>query len=197
MDREVNGSRVSPVEPDRIRLPDEREAITHKFVLPFGEEDYVATGQTNSSGEPLYIQRKVDLKGYVTVGLYEDGRPGEIFLKIGKAGGMWRVYDALAIAISVGLQYGVPIEAFIRKFQHVRFDPSGVTKSVLIPTMKSIPDYIARWLKTRYPLSEEEPVVSMVEDDVEDEDGVDGIEGNDETIEDQGEASGEEVSEAE
>ena len=60
----------------------------------------------------------------MTVGLYGDGRPGELFLKMGKTGGLWRAYDALMVAISVGLQYGIPIEVFIRKFEHMRFEPN-------------------------------------------------------------------------
>ena len=147
---------ASPREPTRMRLPSEREAFTHKFTILAGEEDYMATRQKDKEGRLLYRKIYRPLVGYVTVGVYPDGRPGELFLKMGKAGGVWRGYDALMVAISVGLQYGIPVEVFIRKFQHMRFEPSGLTLSTDIPIAKSVVDYLARWLKRRYPLPEEE-----------------------------------------
>lgn len=144
--------RASPVAPDRIRLSDTRDAITHKFSIMGGDEDFVPSDKVDDDGSPLYRRVLRPLQGYLTLGLYEDGRPGELFLKIGKAGGVWRVYDALMIAISVALQYGVPIEVFIQKFEHTRFDPSGVTTNPDIPIAKSVADYLARWLKRRYPV---------------------------------------------
>jgi ribonucleoside-diphosphate reductase alpha chain len=147
---------VSPKEPERIRLPDERKAITHKFTFLSVDEDYLPTGKSDEEGRLLYIRKTMDLSGYVTLGFYPDGSPGELFLTIGKAGGKWRVYDALMVVISIGLQYGIPVQVFIRKLQHMIFEPCGVTLNSDIPLAKSVVDYLARWLKARYPLSEEE-----------------------------------------
>jgi ribonucleoside-diphosphate reductase alpha chain len=114
------------VRPVRRRLPDERHSITHKFDI---------------AGH----------KGYLTVGLYEDGRPGEIFISMQKEGSTLRgIMDALAVSMSWNLQYGVPLEELIRKFVHVRFEPAGMTSNREIPMAKSIVDYIARWLALRF-----------------------------------------------
>jgi ribonucleoside-diphosphate reductase alpha chain len=147
---------VSPKEPERIRLPDERKATTHKFTFLSVDEDYFPTGKSDEEGRPLYVKKAIDLMGYVTLGFYPDGSPGELFLTIGKAGGRWRVYDALMVVISIGLQYGIPVQVFIRKLQHMIFEPRGVTLNSDIPLAKSVVDYLARWLKIRYPLPEEE-----------------------------------------
>ena len=112
--------------PARHRLPSERQAITHKFEIQ-GHE------------------------GYITVGLYEDGQPGEIFLKMAKEGStLSGVMDAFATAVSVALQYGVPLKLFCDKFAHMRFEPSGYTGNREIPIAKSIVDYIFRWLGARF-----------------------------------------------
>ena len=110
-------------EPERRRMPRERESITHKFSIA-GHE------------------------GYITAGKYEDGSVGEIFLTdIGKEGSTLRgMMNAFATAISIGLQYGVPLETFVRKFSYMRFDPEGITGNPEIPFAKSMPDYIMRWL---------------------------------------------------
>ena len=108
-------------------MPRERESITHKFSLA-GHE------------------------GYITAGKYEDGRVGEIFLTdIGKEGSTLRgMMNAFATAISIGLQYGVPLEVFVKKFSYMRFDPEGITQNPEIPFAKSMPDYIMRWLASRF-----------------------------------------------
>jgi ribonucleoside-diphosphate reductase alpha chain len=113
--------------PERKRMPRERESITHKFSVG-GHE------------------------GYVTAGKYEDGTVGEIFLTdIGKEGSTMRgLMNAFATAISLGLQYGVPLEVFVRKFSYMRFEPEGITGNPEIPFAKSMPDYIMRWLASRF-----------------------------------------------
>ncbi len=113
--------------PQRKRLPRERESLTHKFSVA-GHE------------------------GYITAGRYEDGSLGEIFLTdIGKDGSTLRgMMNAFATAISIGLQYGVPLETFVKKFSYMRFDPEGMTTNPEIPFAKSLPDYIMRWLASRF-----------------------------------------------
>ena len=108
-------------------MPRERESITHKFSIA-GHE------------------------GYITAGKYEDGSVGEIFLTdIGKEGSTMRgLMNAFATAISLGLQYGVPLEDFVRKFSYMRFEPEGITGNPEIPFAKSLPDYIMRWLASRF-----------------------------------------------
>ena len=112
--------------PHRRRLPSERTAVTHKFEI---------------SGH----------EGYITVGLYPDGQPGEIFLKMAKEGStVSGLMDAFATTVSVSLQYGVPLKDLVNKFAHVRFEPSGFTGNQEIPIAKSIVDYIFRWLGSRF-----------------------------------------------
>src|SRR5829696_3772991 len=113
--------------PERKRMPRERESITHKFSIA-GHE------------------------GYITAGKYDDGSVGEIFLTdIGKEGSTMRgLLNAFATAISLGLQYGVPLEDFVRKFSYMRFEPEGITQNAEIPFAKSMPDYIMRWLASRF-----------------------------------------------
>ena len=108
-------------------MPVERQSITHKFSLG-GHE------------------------GYITAGMYEDGSVGEIFLTdIGKEGSTIKgLMNAFATAISIGLQYGVPLETFVDKFAYVRFEPEGITTNPEIPFAKSLPDYIMRWLASRF-----------------------------------------------
>jgi ribonucleoside-diphosphate reductase alpha chain len=112
--------------PYRRRLPDERRAVTHKFQVA-GHE------------------------GYITVGLYPDGQPGEIFLKMAKEGStVSGLMDTLATMTSIALQYGVPLRDLVGKFGHVRFEPSGFTGNPEIPIAKSTVDYIFRWLGSRF-----------------------------------------------
>jgi ribonucleoside-diphosphate reductase alpha chain len=108
--------------PLRRRLPDTRDSITHRF---------------NVSGH----------EGYLTVGLYENGSPGELFITMAKEGStIGGLMDCLGTAISVALQYGVPIESLVKKFAHQRFEPMGMTTNSNIPFAKSLVDYIFRWL---------------------------------------------------
>ncbi len=110
----------------RRRLPVERTAITHRFDIA-GQE------------------------GYLTVGLYEDGQPGEIFLKMAKEGStVSGLVDTFATTVSVALQYGVPLRDLVNKFAHVRFEPSGFTGNPEIPIAKSIVDYVFRYLGSRF-----------------------------------------------
>ncbi len=108
--------------PARHKLPDQRQAITHKFSI---------------SGHD----------GYLTVGLYEDGQHGELFLKMAKEGStISGLMDTVAIMTSIALQYGVPLKALVDKFSHTRFEPSGFTPNPEIPIAKSVTDYVFRWL---------------------------------------------------
>ncbi len=110
----------------RRRLPDERKSLTHKFSVA-GHD------------------------GYITVGMYEDGTPGEIFIVMAKAGSaLSGIMDSFATAVSLGLQHGVPLELFVSKFSHVRFEPHGFTKNSDIPIAKSIVDYLFRWLGIKF-----------------------------------------------
>ena len=112
--------------PVRRKLPDERQSLTHKFSIG-GHE------------------------GYITVGMYEDGTPGEVFIAMAKEGStISGLMDTLATSISYGLQYGVPLKFFVDKFSHVRFEPSGWTGNQQVPYAKSIIDYIFRWLGARF-----------------------------------------------
>jgi ribonucleoside-diphosphate reductase alpha chain len=121
----------------RRKLADERRSITHKFSIN-------------------------DHEGYITVGLYEDGQPGEIFLVMAKQGStISGLMDSLATAISIALQYGVPLQTLVDKFSHTRFEPSGFTKNPEIPIAKSITDYIFRWLASKF-LSREDKVAAGV-----------------------------------
>ncbi len=131
--------------PIRRHLPDERKSITHKFSIA-GHE------------------------GYITVGMYEDGRPGEIFVTMAKEGSVISgLMDAFATAISLSLQYGVPLEKLVEKFSYTRFQPSGFTNNPDIPVATSIVDYIFRWLAMKFlqqkpaqqPALDEESVTQM------------------------------------
>jgi len=127
----------------RVKLADERVALTHKFSVSEHE-------------------------GYITVGLYENGQPGEIFLTMAKEGStISGLMDAFATAISIALQYGVPLPTLVDKFTHTRFEPSGFTRNPEIPFAKSITDYIFRWLASRF-LSREQKVAAgvILRDDV-------------------------------
>jgi ribonucleoside-diphosphate reductase alpha chain len=91
-----------------------------------------------------------DQKIYIRTGEYEDGSLGEIFITIDKEGCKLRVYDALAISISIGLQNGVPLSDYIDKLQYLRYDPQGLTNNPDIPIVSSIADYLAKWLDRTY-----------------------------------------------
>jgi ribonucleoside-diphosphate reductase alpha chain len=124
--KELAKAQAEAGKPHRRRLPAERTAVTHKFDIA-GHE------------------------GYITVGLYPDGAPGEIFLKMAKEGStVSGLMDSFATTVSVALQYGVPLRDLVNKFAHVRFEPSGFTGNQEIPIAKSIIDYIFRWLGSRF-----------------------------------------------
>ncbi len=125
------GAPGGPHGPTRERLPDEREALTHHFSV--GGHD-----------------------GYVTVGLYPDGRVGEVFFRVTKEGSTVNgLMDSLGISMSMALQHGVPLKDLVRKLAHLRFEPAGATNNPKIRFAKSIPDYVARWLALEF-LSEDE-----------------------------------------
>lgn len=112
--------------PERKRLADTRQSITHKFSI-CGHE------------------------GYITAGLYEDGTPGEVFIKMAKQGStVSGLVDTIAILMSLALQYGVPVEQLARKFEHTRFEPSGHTTNPEIQVAASISDYVFTWLGLRF-----------------------------------------------
>ncbi len=118
---------LAEVGPQRKRMPRTRQSVTHKFSIA-GHE------------------------GYITAGMYEDGSVGEIFLTdIGKEGSTLRgMMNSFATAISIALQYGVPLETLVQKFSYMRFEPEGITGNPEIPFAKSMPDYIMRWLASRF-----------------------------------------------
>ena len=119
--------RIAELGPPRKRMPVERQSITHKF---------------NIGGH----------EGYITAGMYEDGTVGEIFITdVGKEGSTLRgMMNSFATAISIALQYGVPLETLVQKFAYMRFEPEGITQNPEIPFAKSMPDYIMRWLASRF-----------------------------------------------
>jgi ribonucleoside-diphosphate reductase alpha chain len=110
----------------RQRLPDERASVTHKFSVGGSE-------------------------GYITVGMYADGRPGEVFIKMSKEGStLSGVMDGLALTLSIGLQYGVPLKVLVDKLINTRFEPSGFTENPQIRFASSVLDYVGRWLGGRF-----------------------------------------------
>jgi ribonucleoside-diphosphate reductase alpha chain len=138
----LSASRETPEKPKlkplRHRLPDERQSITHKFSIA-GHE------------------------GYITVGVYEEGQPGEVFITMSKEGStISGLMDGFATAISLALQYGVPLRVLVDKFIHMRFEPSGFTNNKEIPIAKSICDYIFRWLGMKFLPKDEQPLASLV-----------------------------------
>ena len=119
-------AKTTTAAPRRERLPDTRRSVTHKF---------------NVGGH----------EGYITVGLYDDGRPGELFITMAKEGStIGGLMDAFGTAVSMSLQYGVPLEVYTKKFSHTRFEPWGYTKNPDIPVAKSLVDYIFRWMGTEF-----------------------------------------------
>ena len=125
--------------PIRRRLPRERNSITHKFQI----QNY---------------------EGYITVGMYEDGKPGEIFLVVAKEGStISGLMDGFATAVSMALQYGVPLEVLVNKFSNTQFEPSGFTKNKNIPYAKSLLDYIFKWLALKFLPVEVQKKVGVVE----------------------------------
>jgi len=110
----------------RRHLPDERDALTHRFQI-------------------------ADQTGYVTVGVFEDGSPGEVFIRVSKEGSALKgSLDAWAASMSIGLQYGVPLHCYLDKFVGWAFQPHGVTQTEEIPIAQSVVDYVARWLRLKF-----------------------------------------------
>ena len=129
---------IKETRPLRRKLPDERKSVTHKFDIA-GHE------------------------GYITAGMYEDGQPGEIFITMSKEGStISGLMDSFATAISMALQYGVPLRVLVDKFSHMRFEPSGFTKNPDIPMAKSIMDYIFRWLASKFLDGEAQQEIGIV-----------------------------------
>ena len=125
-EREKRKEEHTIAKPVRKRLPAERKSLTHKF-------------------------RVGNQEGYITVGLFEDGTPGEIFISIAKEGStLSGLMDALALSVSISIQYGVPLKVLVSKFIHSRFEPSGWTDNPQIQVAKSIVDYIFRWLALKF-----------------------------------------------
>lgn len=125
-DREALAIPHTGPQPSRQRLPEERKAVVHHFSVG-GHE------------------------GYLIVGLYEDGRPGEIFIRMAKAGStIAGLTDSFGIAVSMALQYGVPLPVLCAKFSHTRFEPSGWTTVKEIGYAKSLMDYMFRWLSLKF-----------------------------------------------
>ncbi len=123
--------------PLRKKLPDERQAVTHKFTINGSE-------------------------GYITVGLYNDGSPGEIFVKMSKEGStIAGLMDSFSISISLALQYGVPLKVLVNKFNHTRFEPSGFTNNPEIRIATSVVDYLFRWLGLRFLSSEDQEAIGL------------------------------------
>jgi ribonucleoside-diphosphate reductase alpha chain len=136
---ELATAQAEAAKPHRRRLPAERTAVTHKFDIA-GHE------------------------GYITVGLYPDGQPGEIFLKMAKEGStVSGLMDTFATSVSLALQYGVPLRDLVNKFAHVRFEPSGFTGNAEIPIAKSIVDYIFRWLGSRFLSTDEKTSLGLID----------------------------------
>ncbi|HSX41232.1 MAG TPA: vitamin B12-dependent ribonucleotide reductase [Candidatus Saccharimonadales bacterium] len=129
---------IAEAGPRRNRMPKERQSLTHKAEV-------------------------AGFEWYITAGLYEDGTVGEIFLTdIGKEGSTLRgMMNSFATAISIALQYGVPLETLVYKFSHMKFEPEGITRNPEIPFAKSMPDYIMRWLASRYMRHEPEHMEAL------------------------------------
>ena len=139
LERALASAQAEAQKPHRRRLPPERQSITHKFEIA-GHE------------------------GYITVGCYPDGQPGEMFVRMAKEGStVAGLMDSMAISVSVALQYGVPLRDLVTKFAHVRFEPSGFTGNPEIPIAKSIVDYIFRWLGSRFLPKEEREALGILD----------------------------------
>jgi ribonucleoside-diphosphate reductase alpha chain len=135
--REETPGRAVERRPVRRRLPQDCHSLRHKFAIA-GHE------------------------GYIHVGLYEDGVPGELFIKIAKEGStIAGLMDTIGILTSMALQYGVPLDVLVNKFSHVRFEPSGFTKNPEIPMAKSLIDYVFRFLGSRFLRPDQQAAVGI------------------------------------
>ena len=126
----------------RRRLPDDRTEVGRKF-------------------------RVGDYEGYIHVGLYEDGTPGDIFVDIAKEGTtLAGLMNSFMISVSLGLQYGVPLEVYVSKFAHMRFEPSGLTNDPDIRVAKSIVDYIFRWMGKKFLTADQQEEIGILSPEV-------------------------------
>src|SRR5262249_59619985 len=124
------------------RLPEERTEVGRKF-------------------------RVGDHEGYIHVGLYDDGTPGDIFVDIAKEGtALAGLMNCFMIAVSIGLQYGVPLEVWVSKFAHMRFEPSGMTNDEDIRVAKSIPDYVFRWMGKKFLDADQQEALGILSPEV-------------------------------
>jgi len=138
---------TAETKPVRRKLPEERKAITHKFRV--GQQE-----------------------GYITVGLYDSGEPGEIFVKMAKEGStLAGLMDSFSIVTSIALQYGVPLRVLVEKFVHTRFEPSGYTDNPQIRFAKSVIDYIFRWLALKFLPPEERKEIGFTVETISEEPG--------------------------
>ncbi len=141
----VSVAKPADNKPRRRRMPDERRSITHKFCIGNHE-------------------------GYINVGLYDDGKPGEIFITMSKQGSVIRgLMDSFATSVSIGLQYGVPLDVLVDKFVHMRFEPSGYTNNPNIRIAKSIVDYLFRWMSVKFLPREQQIALGIQVEEVEEE----------------------------
>ncbi|HJZ64204.1 MAG TPA: vitamin B12-dependent ribonucleotide reductase, partial [Candidatus Acidoferrum sp.] len=149
-----NSKKSQPLNAGKKEEKKEESAVTAEAILPMQRELFVRTQREKMPVERSSITHKFSVgghEGYVTVGLYEDGRPGEVFIKMSKEGStLSGVMDGLALTISLGLQYGVPLKSFVDKLVNTRFEPSGITANANIRFVSSVLDYIARWLGGRF-----------------------------------------------
>ena len=130
------------VKPQRNRLPDDRTEIGRKF-------------------------RVGEYEGYIHVGIYDDGSPGDIFVDIAKEGTtLAGLMNAFMISVSLGLQYGVPLEVYVSKFAHMRFEPSGLTNDPDIRAAKSIVDYVFRWMGKKFLTVDQQEEVGILSPEV-------------------------------
>jgi ribonucleoside-diphosphate reductase alpha chain len=133
---------AAPSTPQRRRLPEDRTEVGRKF-------------------------RVGDYEGYIHVGLYDDGSPGDIFIDVAKVGtALQGLMNSLCIAVSLGLQYGVPLEVYVSKFSHMRFEPHGLTNDPDIRSAKSIVDYVFRWMGKKFLTTDQQEEVGILTPEV-------------------------------
>ncbi len=138
----MTGVAVGLAAPTRRRLPDDRVEVGRKF-------------------------RVGEYEGYIHVGLFEDGTPGDIFVDIAKEGTtLAGLMNSFMIAVSLGLQYGVPLEVYVSKFSHMRFEPSGLTNDADIRAAKSIVDYIFRWMGKKFLSTDQQEEIGILSPEV-------------------------------
>lgn len=132
---------------DRRKLPDERKSVTHKFQIKGHEIVNVCPHCDKEMS-----RESSGCKGYVNVGLFEDGTPGELFITLSRVGSTQRGFaDSFAKSVSHGWQYGVPFQKTVSGFRGTMFEPMGYTTNPKIPQCSSIVDYVVRWLELQFP----------------------------------------------